>query len=335
MSTVGRFFSLLSLSLLGLFAASCEKEEAPVALPAPTGAAPGAVALGEDYHTQIFWDLEANKEVYRSEVASWDLCFESSASGYHIWMNGGKGMNVINTKQQEMSNVRSLPAGLKESDWGWDDPTGQITKTAIGDWCNPQTRQSAGNVFIARLDPTAAACYKFQVTAVSDSGYTLLAAPLTGEAPATPVQIRKDTAYSRVYFSFVSNQQVRPDPPRSAWDVVFTRYRHIYYELDNTPYLITGVLLNPFNTTAAQDSTTGFAASTLATAGPLTFVNDRNVIGGFGWKRYNFSTGRYEVDQRRTYFIRNRNRRLYKMRFLDFYKNGVKGNPSFESERLQ
>ncbi len=334
MSIVGRFSRVLVVGV-SLFGASCEKEETPVTLPAPTGASRGEATLGQDYHTQIFWDFEANKEVYRSEVASWDLCFEASAAGYHVWMNGGKGVNLYNTHSQNFAGVHSLPAGFKEADWGWDDPSGQVTATAVGDWCDPKTRKSKGDVFIVRLAQSATTYYKFQLTGVTDDAYTLVASALTDDGPGTPVTLQKDSAYSRVYFAFTGTAQPRPAPPRAAWDVVFTRYRHIYYDLDNTPYIITGVLLNPFNTTAAQDSTLAFAAATPESADPLTFSNDQNVIGGFGWKTYNFNTGRYTVDQNRTYFIRNRNRRLYKLHFLDFYKDGVKGSPSFESQRLQ
>lgn len=125
-----------------------------------------------------------------------------------------------------------------------------------------------------------------------------------------------------------------PDPPKTDWDIVFTRYRYIYYSLNNFPYLVSGVLSNPYNTWVSPDSVNNFTAIN-APAPPNTYTNKRDVIG-FDWKNYNFDNGRYEVRKEKNYIIRTQENAEWKLHFLDFYSTtGMKGSPMFEFERIR
>lgn len=323
------------ISAFALLLASCEKEEAPVTLPPKTGAQYNRVTMGEDYTNQIFWDLETNSAVKTSATDAWDLSFDATANGSQVCMNGGKGINLYNTHKTDFGAVTALPAGMRETNWGFDDPKGQPAGNYAGQWWNNATQQSSQEVFIARVGDFD--YYKIQFLTATDAAYTFRVARLT-EPSGTLVTLPKEAGFNKVYYSFEKGLVPQPDPPQVAWDVVFTRYRYIYYDYNGPgldfPYLISGVMLNPYKVEAAADSTTTFAAANLERAQSATFTNNTDVIGGFGWKTYDFDKGRYDINPRFVYFVRNRNNKLYKLHFLDFYLNGVKGSPSFESERL-
>ncbi len=321
--------------LLMLFGTSCEKEEQRVTLPPKGSAQVGRVMLGENYTTQVFWDFESNSAVKTSLVEDWDLAFETSPEGYHVWMNGGKGIAFYRTQARAIDEVNRAPVGVPESEWRYDASTGEAQKTYVGDWCNPATRTSKEEVFLLRQANQK--LFKLQLLSVSDTDYTIAFASVDAAAPQT-YHIPKDPAFNRVYFSAATLSPVQLDPPKAKWDVVFTRYRYIYpgnNGAPDTPYLITGAMLNPFKTEAAKENEIAFEQATTERAQTRSFSAAADAIGGFGWKQYNFSTGRYDVDPKWVYYLRNRNNKLFKLHFLDFYFNGAKGSPSFESERLQ
>ncbi len=323
---------------MGLF--SCEKEETPVTLPPKTGAQFGRVTMGEEYGTQIFWDLEKNVQVKTSAINSWDLSFDAAPDGYTVRMNGGNNINLFNTGGTDFSAVKALPAGLRETMWGWDDPKEQTTGNYVGQWWNATAQQSAQNVFIVRIGDTKYAYYKIQFLAVDKAAYTFRVATLK-DAVGKTIVLPKQAGFNRVYYSFADSADVslQPDPPQENWDFVFTRYRYIYYDYPtaglNFPYTVSGVILNPYKVQAAADSTLTFATADLPRAQAATFTNNADAIGGMGWKKYNFDQGRFIINPAFVCFIRSRSGKLYKLHFLDFYLNGVKGSPSFESERLQ
>src|SRR5690606_33909099 len=119
------------------------------------------------------------------------------------------------------------------------------------------------------------------------------------------VHIPKNENYNYSYFSFADGGKiVQPDPPKNTWDIVFTRYRIVYYDLGMT-YTVNGVLLNPYNTTAAEDTTTRFAEMNSEKALQLSYSNHRDIVG-YDWKVYNFTTERYVINQHVNYVIKNR-----------------------------
>jgi len=323
--------SLLAVAAFSLFSlTSCEKEEKAIILP-PNEAQAGSVSMGENYETQVFYDFESNKIVYSSPSASWDLSFEAGETGYHIWMNGGINHFILNTHQTDFSAVTKLPEGTIPESWGYDDPGGYTDSTAVGDWRNNTDRTSKNEVYIIKMHDTA--FRKFRIVSADAEKYVIQWARLEATSPET-VTLAKNSAYNFVYFSFEAGI-VTPEPPKAEWDVVFTRYRYIYKDLDNFLYLLNGVLLNPANVAAAADSAHSFSniTATVATAMPKSVARD---VIGFDWKAYNFGTGKYEINRKKNYIIQSRNGQLFKLRFIDFYNTGgVRGTPSFETLRLQ
>ncbi len=321
--------------VLGLLFASCEKKEQPVTLPAKGAAQVARVEMGEDYTDQVFFDLETNSIVTTSTVAGWDLAFESGAAQKHIFLNGGNDIFVYNTHTSDIDNVR-LPDNLSAGDWKFDSPHGVSDSTAIGD-CFNNTGLSKNEVYIVKLNPSlfADTFKKIMLLSVDNESYIMRYGDLKGGDVKT-IKIPKDPNYNFTYFSFSDGGSVvHPEPPKNTWDIVFTRYRHVYYELNNFPYIVSGVLLNPYNTTAYKDSSAGYQNIDINTIAHASFVPFRDLIG-FDWKTYDFDNGRYTVNPKKTFIIKTRKDEYWKLHFLDYYNDkGIKGSPSFEFERLQ
>ncbi|HEY9178497.1 MAG TPA: HmuY family protein, partial [Flavipsychrobacter sp.] len=205
---------------------------------------------------------------------------------------------------------------------------------AMGDW-RSAGGLSKNDIYIVKLNPTYDPnnLKKMRLLYVSTTEYVLEYADLDEKVTHT-ITIPKDENYNYSYFTFRDGgKTIQPDPPKNTWDIVFTRYRYVYYELDNFPYMVNGVLLNPYRTIAAKDTSTAFADLEGTKITELQYSNHRDVIG-FDWKEYNFDTERYEINRKKTYVIKNRKDQYYKLRFLDFYnKQGIKGSPSFEFQR--
>lgn len=324
--------SLLAVASFSFLLTSCEKKEKAIILP-PISAdiRPGTVNIGEQYETQIFYDFESNKVVESNSFDAWDLSFEASKTGYHVWMNGGLDIYIYNTHTTDLAALTELPAGISPSSWGYDDPGGYADSTAVGDWRNKGDGTSKNEVYIVKLHDTA--YRKFSIVSADEDKYVIRWARLNATTTQT-ITLNKNDAYNFIYFSF-NRGIVVPEPPKNDWDIVFTRYRHIYKELDNYPYVLNGVLSNPAGVAVAADSIHTFDNITAEVAASSLKTTARDIIG-FDWKVYDFGAAKYIINSRKNYIVQSRNGMVFKLRFTGFYnKGGVRGNPSFETIRLQ
>jgi hypothetical protein len=324
-----RYGSLFLLFLV-LLVTSCEKAEKAIRLPDKGPAQMVRVDMGEDYEDQIFFDFETGQPVMTSKVFSWDLAFENGANGYHIFINGGKNVLVYNSQMTNPDLVLNT-SSVGTEDWRFDAPSALPDSTAIGEWRNT-SGQSKNEVYLIKLPGDV--FKKIVIESVSSTEYVLQYGDMSG--PMNTITISKNDAYNYSYFSFDNGGHIpMPEPPKATWDIVFTQYRFIYYELNNFPYLVNGALLNPYNTTGKVDTLTPYENidyNHVLNSGP--FSDHRDVIG-FLWKKYNFGNGRYEIMPGRTYIVKNRNAQVWKLKFLDFYSpTGLKGSPSFQFERI-
>ena len=321
------------------FLASCEMQENPVKLPPKGTANISRVVTGEEYEDQVFFDFESGQVVATNKVNSWDLSFESSATGSHVFMNGENNIYVYNTGSADISSINSVSSlqYISKANWKFDAPCGLPDSTGVGEW-----RDMAGNskneLYILKFDkgrPSEHVYKKFMLKSVSSTEYVFLFGELNSSKLDTIV-IPKSPIHSFVYFSFSNGGElVNAEPPKDTWDIVFTHYRYIYRNLNDFPYLVSGVLLNAYNTTARIDSTTAFSelaySNSVITSG---YSNERDVIG-WTWKYYDQSNGRYTVNSARNHIIKTRKGQYWKMRFIDFYyPAGIKGSPTFEYERI-
>lgn len=324
-------FFIVALSIL----TSCEKADTIVPLPARGDAEYGEVEMGEDYTDQVFYDFESRRVVHMSKINSWHLAFEASADGYHVFMNGGADVMCYNTGSTSFSDVGNAPSANSKQ-WKYDAPSLLPDSTGFGDWRASGQSLSQNQVYIIKLNPTNNPdnIKKLRIIAVTDKSYTIEYGDIN-ELDGHILTIPKNYDYNYAYFSFDNNgYTLQPDPPKDSWDIVFTRYRIIYYHLDNFPYQVNGVLINPYKTKAARDTITAFSEMNNANINALNFTDHRNIIG-YDWKVYNFDKERYEIDQKKVFVIHNRRDQYWKLRFTDFYNaSGIKGCPSFEFQRI-
>jgi hypothetical protein len=323
---------ILIITLL-LFA-SCEKKEQPIALPPEGDATLEVVNLGSDYRDQVFYSLEQARVVMTSDITSWDISFETTPKGYHLFMNGGKDGVVYNTHETDMSRVMAPPK-IKNDQWKIDDPSGIADSSAIGEW-KGSNGISKGEVYILKFNATFIpdTFRKIRILAVDENSYTLQYGHLRSTETKT-VKIPKENGFNFAYFSFTEGAVVKPEPPKETWDIVFTRYRHIYRDLNNFPYTVTGVLLNPARTVAYDDSVTGFEVIKADHIDEKQFTLARDVIG-FDWKSYSIPDDKYAVNPRKSYFIKTGNNKYWKLHFLSYVgATGEPGTPSFEFKRLK
>lgn len=316
------------LTLLGLSISlfSCRKEELPAPKHVAGNVITATVNMESTYKWQLYYDLETNTVVGQNPKAVWDLGFETGINDFHIVLNTSKSMFVKNTGNTDFAVVTDT-AGF-EANKKWDEPSGNVDSTAIGDW------RSTGHVYIVDRGYNELGTHqgfrKLQIQAVDADGYTIRFAQLNGVGDTT-LFVNKDTSYNLTFFSFSTASTLIVEPPKATWDLVFTQYTHIFYN-PTQPYLVTGCLLNRFNTRAVKDSLAVFSEITFDNVQNYPLSDNRNTIG-YGWKT--FIAGTYVTHPELNYIIRSQEGFYYKLHFIDFYnQNGLKGNPKWEYQKL-
>ena len=128
--------SLLGSVGLGLlfFLFSCEKEELPVPKHSPGNVITATVDMESNYKWQLFYSLKNNAVVSKNLKTIWDIGFETSADGYRIIINSAKFMFVSNMGNVSFNAVTDT-SGF-EANKKWDEASGNLDSTAIGDWRN-------------------------------------------------------------------------------------------------------------------------------------------------------------------------------------------------------
>jgi len=316
--------------------ASCEKKEDALVLPPAGSSSHVILEMGENYTRQLFYNFETQSIVATSDPSVWDLAFEASAGGRHVFLNGGNKIFVYNTHVTDLSKVTALPSNLLSSGAGWqfDASCGLPDSTAVGDWFDG-TGASKGEVYI--IQTNSGDYEKIRMESVDNTHYTFKWASLNATTNFSTQVLTKDSNYNFSYFSFTGGV-VQPDAPKDSWDIVFTRYEYIFRNYPsaglNFPYDVTGVLLNPNKVVASADSVTSFANINLGKAQSAATTNFRDIIG-YDWKQYSQVTGLYQVNSNKCYMVHTRNNQIYKLHFLGFYSStGIKGSPDMEYERL-
>ncbi len=334
---------LVCLAVIASSMASCLKDEKPVDKPAISQTV--QIPLGATYENQYYFDLESNETVKSVPRFDWDLAFESSAEGYHVFINGYKFMFAYNTGKTKFDSTYTYNALLRR----WDEPTGELDRTAFGEWGTTAGSNITGNGFVYLVDRGFNASLdtfgrrKVMINSLQDGAYSVSFGTLSSTTPIT-ITVPKVDGYNKVYLSFDNGGEVvNIEPQKADWDIVFTRYTHVFYEplpgfppTDTLPYQVVGVLSNYLNgVTVAKVDSADYASFVLADAANLTFSADQDALG-FDWKNFTLSDENYEVEPQQLYVIKSVEGNYYKLHFVEFYNNaGTKGFPTFEVQELR
>jgi hypothetical protein len=244
-------------------------------------------------------------------------------------------INTKNIYPPISKDFNEIP-NLQDAEWEYDNPAGEWKGTAFGDWYDTLSRKCQGYVYLIDRGQTANPRYKkLKFTNATTSNFSFVFANLDGSG-ANEYTVPKIAGRNYSYINFDDpNKIIDLEPEKENWDILFTRYRHVYYNTTPfTPYSVTGVILNPNKVICAKDSTIGFENITAERLKEFEFTNRKDVVG-FDWKRYDIDLNRYDVIRKYTYIIRDTKGFFYKLRFIDFYdEQGVKGAPKFETQRL-
>ena len=142
---------------------------------------------------------------------------------------------------------------------------------------------------------------------------------------------------NKVYFSILDNKEIKNfEPNKDDWDIQFTRYNHVYFDMNPVQsYIVNGVLLNPNKVQGFINTTMKYEDIKLIDTMSGKFLSKQDVIG-FDWKYYNIDKALYSITPKNVYIIRSVKGLYYKLRFIDFYdENKQKGNPTFQYELLK
>lgn len=299
----------------------------------------GSVQL---YLNQVYYNLNDSAIVSVNEKTSYDLAFDASENGFRIWLNTSNFMVAGKSDKTDLEAVNSA-AGL---DMIYDPSSGNPDSTAIGNWFEVQEADTvysklvyvidrgydeAGNILgmrKLRFDSLIADTYYFSYSNLNNTN--LVQASVT-----------KQAGFNKVYYSFEDGgKQLQPEPQKETYDLLFTQYTTLLFtnEGDPYPYLVTGVLLNPYQTTVAFDNTMTFEEIDLATAMNMSYTSQADRIG-YNWKDVagDVESGivNYTVKPEFNFIIQNNIGQYFKLRFVGYYNNqGVKGFPVIEFQHL-
>ncbi len=331
--TIHRFLPGFLL-LIAAFFSSCFQREVPLS---PREAGPvqsDRVDLGDNYSFQIYYDLSEGAVSGRNERMDWDLAIARNDSSLTVWLNSSRAMMAARTQSSRFDTLLRA----EDLDFKWDQPSGGPSGAVIGEiW---KQGKLSREIFMldmgVRPDASSPGYRKLQFE--SWDGDTLglrFANPDLPEVHHLRVSLR-DTGR---YFQYISLLQMKKaesvSAPKENWDLLFTQHLRIFFvDGDSLPYLVNGVLLNPWHTLAARDSLHAFAEITREMMDEFEFTHARDVIG-YDWKRYDFNSNQYSIVPGRNYIIRDAAGYYYKLRFTGYYdENGRKGVPQFEFQQL-
>jgi hypothetical protein len=304
---------------------SCEKDEIPVEPFDRGDAALVQIAMGSDYETQVWYDLSENRVVATNDRFAWDIAFDCSDSAHFVHLNSSV---VMMAARAETKNFED-PVDAASLSFKPDHPSGSEDSLALGEWWLDNDVWVID--FGYRVNGSKRGYRKVQFELGEENDLFIKHAKLDGSDLQTAT-ITKDKLLNRVAFSFSSNQSATVEPPKADYDLVFTTYTHLFYS-PYTPYSVSGVLLNPHQTLAAQIDHLSFEEIDADAAHSSALTDSADVIG-YDWKFYDLDAGQFTVFSHQNYIIRDQEGFYYKLHFVDFYNNqGEKGFPTMEVQR--
>ncbi len=306
-----------------LILSSCEKDEIPVPKLDRGDVITQAVGMST-YANQIYFDLETNSFVKDIKKVDWDIAFGCGDHHSLILTNTSKSVSVARKTGASFEDVTSID-GLE---FVFESSTGHPDSTAFHDWNDeeiyiidfgydePGTPQGFGKIKLINNDQSSVT---FHYGMLADTQYK-------------EITIDKDEAYNAVFFSIKNQSVVSVEPPKSDWDICFTQYIFYFHEFE-TPYLVSGVLLNRSDVQAYLHDSKDYTNLAFNEVELSDFSSNLDAIG-YDWKV--FSGGTYTIFNELTYIISSTEGFYYKLRFIDFHdeNSGERGFPKFEFQKI-
>lgn len=333
---------ILYFLLLG-FLNSCFKKEEAIIL--PRGASTlTSIFLGETYEKELYFDFGSNSFQER-QLVDWDIRFESSKDGYGVFLNNGNEIFVRKTNLTDLLDLNNNIYDIIDNKPKlYDLPNGKALNSAFGDWRTYKFNNGSGikdGIYLIELSYKTGLdkYYAMQIIGYTDSSYYIRVNKM-GDYSNTFQEIKKNTKQNFTYYSFkgtVPQIVNNAEPEKESWDIEFTKYKHIFYNITKEPfpYLVTGAISNRNNVLVAKDTVAYYYDINWEYCKNKVFSDNSDAIG-YDWKSFDRSGNlTYTVNSHYNYIVKTTEGHYYKLRFLDFYnENREKGYPKFEFERI-
>jgi hypothetical protein len=318
--------------LIALVFGACEKPEELWELPPAGDETVSSVKMGANYENVIFFTLKTGATQLRT-LNTWHIAFATGSNENHIILNGGIGVLIHPTNDTTFASTYPINS---KTEWLWDNSGGEADSTAFAGWLDSTTNISRNNVYVIDLGAKATVRYKkIKILSVSANDFVIQYANLDGADEHT-LLVAKTAGSNYTYFNLLTSSAVAYEPAGADWDLVFTYYRHIYYDMTPiTPYAVAGALINTKSTWVAETDDIAFENLDYAKASKFKLTQKMDEIG-YDWKTYDLNgTEKYTVNSKKIYIIKDREGFLYKLKFINFYdETGAKGVPQFAYQRL-
>jgi hypothetical protein len=323
---------ILGILSIAVLLTACEKTDKLWELPPPGSETLASVNMGPAYDNSIFFTLKNGATAVRN-VYSWHLAFACGADEHHIILNGGNEVQIHQTNDTAFEKTYTVNTG---TEWIWDNPNGDKDSTAFAGWFDTVSQTTRNKVYILDLGSRVSKRFKkIKILSVSGAQYHVKYANADGTEERELV-IEKTPGTNFSYMNMETVLPVMYEPQGTPWDILFTKYRHIYYDMEPvTPYYVTGVLINSKYVMVTETQTLSFDEIDVVKARGLLLTSKEDEIG-YDWKFYDLSgTGKYSVNSKKVFVLKDKDGYFYKLRFVDFYdENGTKGVPKFAYQRL-
>lgn len=315
---------------------------------------------GVTYPNRVFIDLSANRQTAVARTA-WDLGF-SSGDDFRVVLNSASGMLAYALDKNDLTTVtdadtavlrsrlslegifaaissETVPAWVSSAINWMDDPSGDLTKTAIAE---VSATASENKVYIINRgsgigSPAPALGWKKIRIIRNGSGYTLQHADINATT-FSEIQITKNPDYRFQYVS-LADGDVAVEPVRNRWDIAWTGFTSsTNLGSDPVPYYFQDIILQ--NTEGVQTvqvltSTISYEEFGTADLAGLDFGAQSQIKIGSNWRSGGGPSISPAVRTDRFYVIRDAAGNVYKLKFTSLTTDGERGRPVMEYALIQ
>jgi hypothetical protein len=319
---------LMCIALTG-----CFKKDSMITLPPKTGSTILIAPIGKLYDSTSYINLASGKIISKVSNLSWDLKFACDPTSFSILLNSGKNVRSFETAYDQLNQVNSVTG--QPQLWGFDEQTNLNAKAYLNRWTSGNG-VSKFKVYIVKVGDGLSipmAYYKLRILSANASQFVFEFDTLTGNQPKTEF-IYREPSKSYVHFSLATQSIQDVEPAKTDWDICMTRYAEIFYLNPTIVYPVNGVLLNPYKTQGWGDTMNprNYLTFNADSAEKIILSSNVNSIG-YTWKK--FENNQYNCYPEFLYLVKTQEEALYKLHFLDWYSQGIGGNPKLEFERIK